>query len=64
MNSFPTAILNLLQIFWLKATPIYYLRVSVGKESKHGFAGFSAQGITKLKPSCYWASVSSDTLTK
>ena len=32
MNSFPTAILNLLQIYWLKATPIYYLRVSVGKE--------------------------------
>ena len=37
---------------WFKTTCIYYSRVSVGQESRHDLADFSAQGLTSLNSGC------------
>ena len=45
------------QTWWLQTTHIYYLTVSEGQESGHGFPGSSAWGLTRLgrlsvRPGC------------
>ena len=48
---------------WFKTTCIYYSRVSVGQESRHDLADFSAQGLTSLKSRCQLGCFLSQRLT-